>query len=154
GQLFGPGRTFNIRAAGQLSSAEQFKPIIVKYVNGAPVRLDRVATVLDSVEDIFNATWFYTREGGQRAINMEVARQPGINTIEVTDAVRALLPSFESQLPPSIHMTVRGDRSKTIRAAFKDIQWTMLITLMLVVLVIFLFLHNASATLIPALALP
>jgi HAE1 family hydrophobic/amphiphilic exporter-1 len=81
-------------------------------------------------------------------------RQPGTNTIEVTDAVRALLPSFESQLPPSVHLTPRQDRSRTIRAAFKDIQITMLITLILVVGVIFLFLHNGSATLIPALALP
>ena len=81
-------------------------------------------------------------------------RQPGTNTIEVTDAVRALLPSFESQLPPSVHLTPRQDRSRTIRAAFKDIQVTMLITLVLVVGVIYLFLHNASATLIPALALP
>ncbi len=154
GQLFGPNLTYNIKAAGQLNNAGQFKPIIVAYRSGAPVRLDQVANVVDSVEDTLNATWFYTSEGGQRAINMEVQRQPGINTIKVTDAVRSLLPAIEAQLPPSIHMTVRGDRSKTIRAAFKDIQWTLLITLMLVVAVIFLFLHNASATLIPALALP
>ena len=81
-------------------------------------------------------------------------RQPGTNTIEVTDAVRALLPTFESQLPPSVHLTPRQDRSRTIREAFKDIQVTMLITLVLVVGVIYLFLHNGSATLIPALALP
>ena len=81
-------------------------------------------------------------------------RQPGSNTIEVTDAVRALLPSFQAELPPSVHLTIRGDRSKNIREAFSDIQLTMLITLALVVAVIFLFLHNGSATLIPALALP
>ena len=81
-------------------------------------------------------------------------RQPGSNTIAVTDAIRALLPSFEERLPPSVHLTIRGDRSKNIREAFSDIQWTMLITLVLVVMVIFAFLHSGSATLIPALALP
>jgi HAE1 family hydrophobic/amphiphilic exporter-1 len=154
GQLFGPEQTFNIKAAGQLNNAAQFKPVIVAYRKGAPVRLDQVAKVLDSVEDNLNATWFYTRERGTRAINLALKKQPGVNTIAVTDAVRALLPSLEAQLPPSVHMTVRGDRSKTIRAAFADIQWTMVITLLLVVAVIFLFLHNGSATVIPALALP
>src|SRR5262249_556438 len=88
------------------------------------------------------------------AISLQVMRQPGSNTIEVTDAVRNLLPTFESQLPPSVQLTPRQDRSRTIRSAFKDIQVTMLITLVLVVGVIFLFLHNGSATMIPALALP
>jgi HAE1 family hydrophobic/amphiphilic exporter-1 len=154
GQLFGPQRTYNIKAGGQLNNADQFKRVIVAYRQGRPVRLDQVANVIDSVEDNRNATWFYTREGGRRAINLALKRQPGANTIEVTDNVRKLLPALESQLPPSVHMTVRGDRSRTIRAAFTDIQWTMLITLVLVVAVIFLFLHNGSATLIPALALP
>jgi HAE1 family hydrophobic/amphiphilic exporter-1 len=154
GQLFGPHQTYNIKAGGQLENADQFKPIIVAYRGGRPIRLDQVANVLDSVEDNLNATWFYTREGGTRAINLALKKQPNVNTIEVTDAVRALLPQLEAQLPPTVHMTVRGDRSKTIRAAFTDIQWTMAITLVLVVAVIFLFLHNGSATLIPALALP
>jgi HAE1 family hydrophobic/amphiphilic exporter-1 len=154
GQLFGPRRTYNIKAGGQLNNAAQFKTVIVAYRQGRPVRLDQVANVIDSVEDNLNATWFYTRDGGRRAINLALKRQPGANTIEVTDNVRKLLPALESQLPPSVHMTVRGDRSRTIRAAFTDIQWTMLITLLLVVAVIFLFLHNGSATLIPALALP
>jgi HAE1 family hydrophobic/amphiphilic exporter-1 len=154
GQLFGPTQTFNIKAAGQLVNADQFKPVIITYRQGRPVRLEQVANVLDSIEDTMNATWFYTRDGGTRAINLALKRQPGVNTIEVTDNVRALLPQIEAQLPPSVHMLVRGDRSKTIRAAFEDIQWTMLITLVLVVAVIFLFLHNGSATLIPALALP
>src|SRR5437763_2082047 len=154
GQLFGPHQTFNIKAGGQLVDADQFKPVIITYRQGRAVRLDQVAHVLDSVEDTMNATWFYTREGGTRAINLALKRQPGVNTIEVTDNVRALLPQLEAQLPPSVHMMVRGDRSKTIRSAFSDIQWTMVITLVLVVGVIFLFLHNGSATLIPALALP
>ena len=154
GQLFGPHQTYNIKAGGQLVNADQFRPVIITYRQGKPVRLEQVARVEDSVEDTRSATWFYTREGGTRAINLALKRQPGVNTIEVIDNVRALLPQIEAQLPTSVHMLVRGDRSKTIRAAFTDIQWTMLITLVLVVAVIFLFLHNGSATLIPALALP
>jgi len=158
GQLFGPTSTYNIKAAGQLMTASAFRPIIVTYRRGAPVRLEQVANVIDSVENVFNGSWFYTKPEGkplqQRAITLQVMRQPGTNTIEVTDAVRALLPTFQSQLPPSVKVTPRQDRSRTIRKAFSDIQVTMLVTLVLVVGVIYLFLHNGSATLIPALALP
>src|SRR6266705_4293753 len=159
GQLFGPSSTYTIKAAGQLMNAEAFRPVVVTYRRGAPVRLDQIANVVDSVENVFNGNWFYTKEAGartrvQRSIMLQVMRQPGTNTIEVTDAVRTLLPVFESQIPPSAHLTPRQDRSRTIRQAFSDIQATMLVTLVLVVAVIFLFLHNGSATLIPALALP
>jgi HAE1 family hydrophobic/amphiphilic exporter-1 len=161
GQLFGPNATYNIKAAGQLMNATAFRPIVVAYRRGAPVRLDQVANVIDSVENVMNGSWFYTKPNGpegpplkQTAITLQVMRQPGSNTIEVTDAVRALLPTFTSMIPPSVHLTPRQDRSRTIRAAFKDVQITMLITLVLVVGVIFLFLHNGSATMIPALALP
>jgi HAE1 family hydrophobic/amphiphilic exporter-1 len=161
GQLFGPASTYNIKAAGQLMNAAAFRPIVVSYRRGAPVRLDQVANVIDSIENVMNGSWFYTKPNGpaapplkQTAITLQVMRQPGSNTIEVTDAVRALLPSFQSEIPPSVHLTPRQDRSRTIRAAFKDVQVTMLITLVLVVGVIYLFLHNASATMIPALALP
>ena len=158
GELYGPTSTYNIRASGQLANAASYRPIIISYRNGVPVRLDQVANVIDSVDSVYNAAWFYQKinnvPNAQRAITLQVMRQPGTNTIDVTDRVRALLPSFETQLPPAAHLFVRSDRSKTIRAAFTDIQVTMLITLVLVVGVIFLFLHNASATLIPALALP
>ena len=155
GQLFGTNATYNIAARGQLMNADAFKPIIVSYRNGAAVRLDQVASVLDNVEDNKNASWLYSKAGApRRAINLQVMKQPGSNTIAVTDAIRALLPAFESELPPSVHLTIRGDRSRNIREAFSDIQWTMAITLALVVFVIFLFLHSGSATLIPALALP
>jgi hydrophobic/amphiphilic exporter-1 (mainly G- bacteria), HAE1 family len=153
GQLFG-SETYTIRAGGQLMNAEAFRPLVVSYRHGAPVRLEQVANVINSVEDDKNVSWLYTKDGGQRAINLSILRQPGSNTIEVTDAIRALIPDFRSILPPSAHLTVRGDRSKNIREAFGDIQVTMVITLVLVVGVIFLFLHNGSATLIPALALP
>src|ERR1051326_5413100 len=142
GQLFGAQATYNISASGQLMNAAQFKPIIIAYRHGAPVRLDQLAHVVDNVEDNKNASWLYTKSGARRAINLQVMKQPGSNTIAVTDAVRQLLPSFEAQLPPSVHLTVRGDRSRNIREAFSDIQWTMLLTLALVVAVIFAFLRS------------
>ena len=154
GQLFGGNQTFNIQAGGQLANAEAFRPLIVSYRNGAPLRLSQVANVINDVEDNHNASWLYTKKASPRSISLSVMRQPGSNTIEVTDAIRALLPTFRADLPPSVHLAVRGDRSRNIREAFSDIQVTMLITLVLVVAVIFLFLHNGSATLIPALALP
>ncbi len=159
GQLFGPNATYNIKAAGQLMNADAFRPVIITYRRGAPVRLEQVANVIDSVENVFNGNWFYSKDPAgkpivRRSIMLQVMRQPGTNTIEVTDAVRKLLPVFEAQLPPSAHLTPRQDRSRTIRKAFSDIQVTMLVTLVLVVAVIFMFLHNGSATLIPALALP
>src|ERR1041384_7473600 len=131
GQLFGAQATYNISARGQLANADAFKPIVVAFRDGAPVRLEQVATVIDNVEDNKNASWLYTKTGPRRAINLQVMRQPGANTIAVTDAVRALLPAFESALPPSVHLAVRGDRSRNIREAFSDIQWTMVLTLAL-----------------------
>jgi len=154
GQLFGEDATYNIQAGGQLMDADAFKPVVVAFRHGAPVRLDQLAHVVDNVEDNKNASWLYTKSGARRAINLQVMKQPGSNTIAVTDAVRSLLPAFESQLPPSVHLTIRGDRSRNIREAFTDIQWTMALTLALVVAVIFAFLHSGSATIIPALALP
>jgi HAE1 family hydrophobic/amphiphilic exporter-1 len=159
GQLFGPNLTYNVRASGQLTNAAAYRPIILSYKNGLPVRLDQVANVVDSVESVYNRAWFYSKDDtgkplSQRAITLMVMRQPGTNTIDVADRVLALLPSFQAQLPQSVHLSVRADRAKTIRSAFTDIKVTMLVTLVLVVGVIFLFLHNGSATLIPALALP
>jgi hydrophobic/amphiphilic exporter-1 (mainly G- bacteria), HAE1 family len=154
GQLYGRNRTFDIKASGQLTDAAAFRPLIVAWRHGAPIRLGQIATVVDDVENNLNASWLYTHDGGQRAISLSVLRQPGSNTIEVTDAIRRLLPLFQQRLPPSVHLTVRGDRSKNIREAFNDIQWTMGITLVLVIAVIFAFIHNGSAAAIPALALP
>jgi len=110
--------------------------------------------VLDSVQSTTSGAWYITKDFQRRAITLEVQKQPGTNVIEVTDAVRKVLPGLEAQLPPSVHLGIRQDRSVTIRQAFSDIRLTMLITLVLVVGVIYLFLHNGSATVIPALALP
>ena len=161
GQLFGRESTYTINTNGLLQSpegllhsAEVFRPIVVSYVGGRAVRLEQVANVIDSVETLTQRAWLFTKAGPQRVITLSIQKQPGTNVIEVTDAVRALLPSLVSELPTSVRLGVRLDRSKTIRQSFTDVQVTMLITLALVVAVIFLFLHNASATLIPALALP
>src|SRR5204862_558285 len=112
GQLFGQQSTFNIKAAGQLDDAAAFRPLIVTYRRGAPVRLDQIANVIDSTENVYNGSWFYSKENGvtmsQRAITLQVMRQPGSNTVEVTDAVKRLLPTFESQLPPSVHLSARA----------------------------------------------
>ncbi len=154
GSIIGPERAFTLQATGQLMSAAQYRPLIVAYRNGSPVRLEQLGTVIDSVEDDKTASWFYTKEGVQRAIILGVQRQPGTNTIAVTDAVKNLLPTFRSEIPASVKMDILYDRSDTIRESYKDVQFTMLLTLGLVVMVIFLFLRNISATVIPALALP
>jgi HAE1 family hydrophobic/amphiphilic exporter-1 len=162
GQLYGSAATYTLTANGLLQkpdgdllrTAELFRPIVITYKDGRPVRLEQVANVIDSVETVTQAAWVYTKKGRQRAITLEVRKQPGTNVIEVTDAVRSILPGLEAQLPRSVHLVIRQDRSKTIREAFSDIRVTMLVTLVLVIGVIYLFLHNGSATLIPALALP
>jgi hydrophobic/amphiphilic exporter-1 (mainly G- bacteria), HAE1 family len=154
GSIIGPQRAFTLQATGQLMSAAQYRPLIVAYRNGSPVRLEELGNVIDSVEDDKTASWFYTKQGTQRAIILGVQRQPGTNTIAVTDAVKNLLPTFRSEIPASVKMDILYDRSDTIRESYKDVQFTMLLTLGLVVMVIFLFLRNVSATVIPALALP
>src|SRR5688572_29288412 len=157
GTLYGPRQTFNIRANGQLMKAMDYKQLIVTYRNGAAVRLEEVAHVLDSIEDDKNYSKLYGGEFGEegiRGVNLSVMRQPGSNTIAVTDAIKKLLPELQAQMPPSVTLRIRGDRSKNIREAFHDIQFTMVATLALVILVIFLFLRNFRATMIPAMALP
>src|SRR5215469_15681142 len=157
GTLYGPHTAYTIQANGQLLKAWQYRPMIVAYRNGAPVRLSDVANVIDSVQDDKQYSKIYGGEYGKdgtRGVNLQVISQPGANTIEVVDNVRALMPTFQAEIPPAVHMSLRGDRSKNIREAFKDIQFTMAATLALVILVIFLFLRNFSATMIPAMALP
>ncbi len=154
GSLFGPSRVYNVQANGQLMNAEAFRPLVVAWRHGTPIRLDQVAKVIDSVEDDKSASWIYQRGKGLRAINLMMMKQPGSNTIDVVDGIRKLLPVFQSQLPPSVNLEIRGDRSQQIREAFNDIQFTMALTLGLVIMVIFLFLRNVSATFIPSLALP
>jgi HAE1 family hydrophobic/amphiphilic exporter-1 len=154
GTIIGPQRAFTLQASGQLMSAAAYRPLIVAYRNGSPVRLEEIGKVIDSVEDDKTASWFSTPEGTQRSVVLGIQRQPGTNTIEVTDGVKNLLPLFKAEIPPSVHMDILYDRSETIRESYKDVEFTMLLTLGLVVMVIFFFLRNVSATVIPSLALP
>ncbi len=150
GTLWGPQRAYTVLADGQISSAPEFRQLVVTYQNGAPVRLQDVANVLDDVQDNRNATWY----DGVRAIILAIQRQPGTNTVQVADGVKATVASLAPQLPASVQVNTLYDRSVSIHQSVNDVQTTLLITLCLVVLVIFLFLRNLSATVIPSLALP
>ncbi|MEW6364497.1 MAG: efflux RND transporter permease subunit [Acidobacteriota bacterium] len=150
GTLYGQFQAFTVEANGQLTEASAYRPIIVAYRNGSPVRLQEIGRVLDSVENDKVAAWYVD----ERAIVLAIQRQPGTNTVKVAGAVRALLPTFRAQIPASVSMHILYDRSDSIRASVEDVKFTLFLTLCLVVLVIFLFLRNLSATLIPSLALP
>jgi multidrug efflux pump subunit AcrB len=154
GTLYGSHTAFTVRATGQLMNAAEFRGLIVAWRNRTPVRLEQVANVEDSVEDDKNASMYYDKKGSRKAISLMVMKQPGANTIQTIDEVKRLLPVIQAQLPPAVQVKIRSDRSKTIRESFHDIQVTMIVTMALVILVIFLFLRNVSATLIPAMALP
>ena len=150
GVQLGRRQNVTIEATGQLEKAEYYKPLVVAWRNGAPVRLDEIATVRNSVDNDQVAAWF----GDERALILAVYRQSDANTVDVVDQVKARLPVYQSQLPASISVSVINDRSKSIRESVHDVQETLLIAIVLVVLVIFLFLKTLSATIIPTLALP
>ena len=150
GTLWGPQRAYTVMTDGSISSAPEFRKLAVTYQNGAPVRLEDVAQVLDDVQDSRNASWY----DGKRAIVLAIQRQPGTNTVQVADRVKATVASLRDQIPASIEINTLYDRSVSIRQSVDDVQLTLLVTLALVVMVIFLFLKNLSATVIPSLALP
>jgi hydrophobic/amphiphilic exporter-1 (mainly G- bacteria), HAE1 family len=150
GSLYGKERVFAVQSSGQLQNAASFRPVIVTYRNGAPVRLQELGTVIDGVQNDKVGAWFK----GQRGIVLAIQRQPGTNTVEVVDRIKQLLPTFRAEVPPAINIEVLFDRSVTIRASVQEVQFTLYLALMLVVLVIFLFLRNIPATIIPACALP
>jgi HAE1 family hydrophobic/amphiphilic exporter-1 len=150
GSLYGKERVFAVQSTGQLQNAASFRPVIVTYRNGAPVRLRELGTVIDGVQNDKVGAWFK----GKRGIVLAIQRQPGTNTVEVVDRIKQLLPTFRAEVPPSINIEVLFDRSVTIRASVDEVQSTLYLALMLVVLVIFLFLRNIPATIIPACALP
>jgi hydrophobic/amphiphilic exporter-1 (mainly G- bacteria), HAE1 family len=154
GDLQGERQAFTILATGQLYNAAAFKPLIVAWRGSAPVRLQDIAQVTDSVENDKVAAWFNTKGGSTRAIVMAVQRQPGTNTIEVVDSIKQQIPGFRSQLPGSVSLNILFDRTESIRESVADVKFTLLLTIGLVIMVIFLFLRNISATVIPSLALP
>src|SRR5207237_6311879 len=150
GTLYGKDRMFAVQATGQLQDAAAFRPIIVTYRNGSPIRLQELGRVVDSVQNDKVAAWYKDKRG----IVLAIFRQPGTNTIQVVDDVKKLLPTFRAEVPPAIAIEVLYDRSQTIRASVEEVQFTLLLALALVVMVIFLFLRNLSATIIPTIALP
>ena len=150
GTLDGSSQAYTVQATGQLVDAKAYRPIIVAYRGGAPVRLQELGNVIDSVENDKVASWFKDT----RAIILAIQRQPGTNTVEVVESIKALLPTFRQQIPASVNLEILFDRSTSIRDSVHDVQFTLILTVCLVVLVIFLFLRNLSATIIPSLALP
>ena len=154
GRLIGPDRILTLEANGELEEAAPYREVVVAVREGRPIRLAEVARVTDSVEDDQSGAWFFTTDSRAQTIILAVEKQPGMNTIEVADAVRDLLPEMAASLPASIRLAVLRDASVAIRASVADIQFTLLLTLGLVVLVIFLFIRNLRATVIPSLSLP
>ena len=150
GTLYGAHQAFTVQATGQLTTAEAYRPLIVAYRGGQPVRLSDMGRVINSVSNDKIASWYKT----SRAIVLAIQRQPGTNTIEVVDSINKLLPTIRNQIPASVQIVTLYDRSATIRESVNDVQFTLLLALGLVIMVIFLFLRNFSATVIPSLALP
>jgi HAE1 family hydrophobic/amphiphilic exporter-1 len=150
GTLYGTHKSFVVQASGQLRDAAAFRPLIVAYRNGSPVRLESLGQVIDSVQNDKIANWY----NGKPSQVIAIQRQPGTNTIEVVNNIMALLPTFRAEIPASIQLATLYDRSISIRDSINDVKFTLWLTLGLVVLVIFIFLRNISATTIPSLALP
>src|SRR5713101_6779380 len=150
GTLWGRHQAVTVQANGQLTDAAAYRPLIVAYRNGSPVRLEELGRVIDSVENDKIASWF----NATRSVVLAIQRQPGTNTVEVVDNIKALLPKFRAQMPPAVNLTILYDRSVSIRDSVHDVKSTLVLTVALVVMVIFLFLRNLSATIIPSLALP
>jgi HAE1 family hydrophobic/amphiphilic exporter-1 len=150
GQLNGAKQAFTIESSGTLANAAAYRPIIVAWRNGTPVRLEQLGNVIDSVEDNKLIAWM----NDVRCVMLGINRQPGTNTVEVVDNIRRLLPEFQRELPPSMRLSVAFDTSQSIRNSIRDVELTLLLTVCIVVIVIFLFLRNVSATLIPGAAVP
>ncbi|MFA5393380.1 MAG: efflux RND transporter permease subunit [Candidatus Ratteibacteria bacterium] len=150
GVLNGSARTFTVESNGQLENADAYRNLIIAYRNESPLRLGEVAQVIDSVEEIRTAAWL---NNDQRALVLAIQRQPGTNTVAVVDRVRKLLPELQAQLPASIKLEIFFDMSQSIRESVREVKFTLLITMLLVIMVIFLFLRNVPATVIPGAAL-
>ena len=150
GNFDGPQQSYQIDANDQLLSGKDYRSVVVAYRNGAPVVLSDVASVVDGAENVRQAAWM----NNVPAVIVNIQRQPGANIIQVVDRVKALLPQLQTTLPPAVQVSVLTDRTLTIRASVKDVQFSLMLTIALVVMVIFLFLRNLSATIIPSVAVP
>src|ERR1035441_7779161 len=150
GRLEGDKQAFTIESSGTLANAAQYRPIIVAWRNGSRVRLEQLGRVLDDVEDNKIVAWV----DNVRGVILAIQRQPGTNTVAVVDSIRQLMPEFRRAIPPAVNLSVMFDASQSIRGSIRDVEFTLLLTLCIVVMVIFLFLRNVSATAIPAAAVP
>ncbi len=150
GVLDGPRQSFTIGANDQLTSSALYNQVVVAYRNGAPVRLSDIATATDGTENVMQAAWMNTTP----AVIVNIQRQPGANIISVADRIKKLLPQLQSSLPSAVRVQILTDRTQTIRASVEDVQFELMLTVVLVVMVIFLFLRNLSATVIPSVAVP
>ena len=150
GNFDGPKQAYQINANDQIVTSKDYRPVVVAYRNGAPVVLSEIATVLDDVENSKLAAW----SNEQPAVIVNIQRQPGANIIQVVDRIKKLLPQLQASLPADVNVSILTDRTVTIRASVQDVQFSLLLTVALVVLVIFLFLRNVSATIIPSVAVP
>ncbi len=146
GSFDGTRQSFTIGSNDQILSADAYKPIIVAYKNGAPLRLGDIAQVVDGVENDQLAAWVGNQRGEKPAVLLDIQRQPGANIIQTVDRVKQLLPKLTSSLPPSVHVSILADRTETIRASVTDVQFTLLLTIALVVMVMFVFLRKLWAT--------
>jgi len=154
GTLDGPRQSYTIGANDQLLSAAGYAPIVVAYRNGAPVRLDSIANIADSVENVFQSAWMGQGSTVTPAVIVNIQRQPGANIISVVDKIKLLLPQLQASLPAAVRVSILTDRTETIRASVKDVEFELTLTIGLVVMVIFLFLRNWRATIIPSVAVP
>ena len=150
GSIYSPDRTYTLQSNGALTDASQFRPLIVAFRNGAPVHLEQLANVYNGVQDEYSKSWF----NNERAVVLAIQKQPGTNTVEIANAIHQMMPRLKQQIPTAISVTTLYDRSVSIRSSVNDVKFTLLLTIALVVMVIFLFLRNLSATIIPSLALP
>jgi hydrophobic/amphiphilic exporter-1 (mainly G- bacteria), HAE1 family len=148
GRLYGEKQAFTVQSTGQLMNADAYRPLIVKYQNGMPIRLEELGNIVDAVEDDKAIAWF----NGTRGMVLAISRQPGTNTVDVVDNIRAILPELQAALPPTIQLVIAFDASESIRGSIHDVEFTLILTIALVVMVIFLFLRNLTATLIPGTA--
>ncbi|MDQ2901137.1 MAG: efflux RND transporter permease subunit, partial [Acidobacteriota bacterium] len=150
GKLYGEKRAYTVQSSGQLTTAAVYRPLIVAWRDGMPIRLEQLGHVIDGVENDKTIAWF----DGVRGVILAVERQPGTNTVQVADNIEKLLPVFRREIPPAVKLSVAFDASQSIRGSINDVKFTLVLTVCLVVMVIFLFLRNLSATLIPGAAVP
>jgi HAE1 family hydrophobic/amphiphilic exporter-1 len=154
GILDGRTKTFTIQPRGQLLKAEEYRKIIIAKRNGEPIRLEDIGTSIDSVENNRAAAWYCTGDSQQRAIILAIQKQPGVNTVKVADDVKAILPDLQAAIPSSVSIKLLFDRSITIKSSASEVKFTMMLTICLVIMVIFIFLRNLRATIIPSMSLP